>query len=40
MPNWVDQRGPGRRNVVGSGMVGDLVINPADDVATGNVSNE
>ena len=40
MPNWVDQGGPGCRKVVGSGMVGDLLINPADDVATGNVPNE
>ena len=40
MPERVDQGGPGRRKVGGSGMVGELLINPADDVATGNVPDE
>jgi hypothetical protein len=30
----------GRRKVVGSGTVGDLPINPLDNVATGNVPDE
>ena len=38
MPQRVDQSGPGRRKV--AGMVGDLPINPVDDVATGNVADE
>ena len=38
MPKRVDQSGPGRRKV--AGMVGDLPINPVDDVATGNVPDE
>ena len=40
MPQRVDQAGPGRREVSGSGMVGELPINPPDDVATGNVPDE
>ncbi|MFZ2079360.1 MAG: hypothetical protein WAV38_22470 [Xanthobacteraceae bacterium] len=38
MPKRVDQGGPGRRKV--AQMVGDLPINPVDDVATGNVPDE
>ena len=38
MPKRVDESGPGRRKV--AEMVGDLPINPVDDVATGNVPDE
>ena len=38
MPKRVDQSGPGRRKV--AEMVGELPINPVDDVATGNVPDE
>ena len=38
MPKRVDQGGPGRRKV--AEMVGELPINPVDDVATGNVPDE
>jgi hypothetical protein len=38
MPKRVDQSGPGRRKV--AEMVGELPINPVDDVATGNVADE
>ena len=40
MPKRVDQGGPGRREVSGCGMVGELPINPRDDVAFGNVPDE
>jgi hypothetical protein len=40
MPKRVDQGGPGRRQVRGARMVDELPINPVDDVATGNVSDE
>ena len=40
MPQRIDQGGPGRWKVGGSGIVGELLINPADDVATGNVPDE
>jgi hypothetical protein len=38
MPKRVDEGGPGCRKV--AGMVGELPINPVDDVPTGNVPDE
>jgi hypothetical protein len=40
MPQRVDQGGPGPREVGGSRIVGELVVNPSNDVATGNVPDE
>ena len=40
MPKRIDQGGPGRRKVGGAGIGGELLINPADNVATGNVPDE
>jgi hypothetical protein len=40
MPQRVDQGSPGCRKVLGSDIVGKLLVNPPDDVATGNVPDE